>query len=357
MIVNADVRKDAQIETSKLAAGRDVFGRPTALYPPGIRSIGGLKGVRFNPGAKALGVLRLAANIVEGETVTIGPFNSILGQQLTDVYEFDVINTDSGQNTAGGQWNNTNNPILVTFTAHGRSAGDLVRAENEILKVLRVPDANSLVLARGRSGTATAAHADALDIFVSATPPASNIPVGVVATLTPAVAGPALAAEINNAISGAGIERAASKASRAYAVFQALSLASGAEVLLAALNPGAAASGIALAETLGGANNAWDTAATRLGAEPTIKRSFVTTRVPNATEVALGTMRIPIDFTAGAIDVSVITTASGLAVAWVGARTYTPFGGGYQGGYVTIDNTGATDWAATDTLYIEIHEA
>ena len=353
MIVDRDIRPDAQIQTSKLLYGRDVLGRPTVAYPMGLRSIGGLKGARFNPGAKALGILRIASNIVEAETVSIGPFNSSAGQQLTDVFEFDVINTDSTKDTSGGQFNNTNNPILATMAAHGRAAGDLIRVENEILKVLRVPDINSLVLARGRCGTTTAAHADALDIFISATPPASNIPVGVVATLTPAVAIPALVAEINNAL--AGNERATAKASRCYLRYQAVALTN--EMLLAALNPGVADSGITLAETMGGANNTWDTAATRLGAEPALKRSFITARVPNATEVALDAMRIPVDFTPGVINVTVITTATGLEVAWNGARTFTAYGGAYQGGYVTIGNGGVTDWSAAETVYVEIHEA
>lgn len=353
MITDREIRPDAQIQTSKLLHGRDVLGRPTVAYPMGLRSIGGLKGARFNPGAKALGILRVASDIVEAQTVTIGPFNSSAGQQLSDVFEFDVVNTDSTKNTSGGEFNNTNNPILATMAAHGRSAGDLIRVENEIMKALRVPDANSLVLARGRAGTTTAAHADGLDIFISATPPASNIPVGVVATLTPAVAVPALAAEINNAL--AGNERATAKASRCYLRYQAVPLTN--EMLLAALNPGVADSGITLAETMGGANNVWDTAATRLGAEPALKRAYTIARVPNATEVALGFMRIPVDFTPGAIDVAVIMTADGLAVAWVGARTFTPYGGAYQGGYVTLDNAGGTDWAATDTVYVTIHEA
>lgn len=354
-IFDGDIRKDAQIQTSKLLSGRDVFGRNTAAYPMGLRSIGGLKGARFNPGAKALGILRMAANIIEAETVTIGPFNSSAGQQLTDVYEYDVINTDSTINTSGGEWNNTNNPIRVTMAAHGRTAGDLLRVQTEFFKILRVLDVNTVVVARGRCGTTNATHADALDIFWSATPPVSNIPVGVDATLTPAVATPALAAEINNILAGA--ERAVSKASRAYLRYQAISLATGAEMLLAALNPGSVDSGVVLAETLSGANNVWDTAATRLGAEPALKRAYSTNRVPNATEVALGTMRVPVDFTPGPIDVAVITTSSGLAVAWVGARLFTAWGGAYQGGFVTLDNTGATDWATTDTLQITIHEA
>lgn len=342
-IKDRNINKSARIRTSKLADGGDSFGNPTNLVPQGVRSIGALGAASFRPGTKALAVLRVSANIVEAETVTIGPI-TINGVAITDVFEFDVVNTDTTVNTASGQWNNTNDPISATVTAHGLVAGDLLRVENEIVKILRVVDANTVVVARGRAGTTTAAHADGVDIFKSATPPAANIPVGVVTTLTPAVAIPALVDEIINAVCTNG-ERCASKASRIYQRLTAATFTN--EMLLSAINPGVLTT--AVAEAMAGANNAWDTAAMRGGAEPGQKRSAIVKRTPNATEVALGTMRIPLDFTPTSVFVAVITTADGLAKAWVGARLITT-------NLVTLDNTGATDWAATDDVYVIAHE-
>jgi hypothetical protein len=290
-----------------------------------------------SPGVRATNVLRLAANVAEGETVTI----TIAG--VASVFEFDVVNTDSTVNTSGGNLNNTNALAQVTHAAHGRSAGDLVRVENEIMKVQRVIDANTYVVIRGRAGTTIATHADGLDIFISATPPASNIPVGLVTTLTPAVAGPALAAEINNALAGG--ERATSKASTIYPLVQATSLQTGAEVLLEAVSVGTLANAYGTTETLAGANNVWSAATMTGGVAAGLKRVQRASRVPTATEVALGFMNFTFPFTPAHVEVTVLVTASGLETAWIGNRTI-------SGGRVRLDNAGGTDWAATDTVNV-----
>jgi hypothetical protein len=294
-----------------------------------------------SPGVRASNVLRLAANVAEGETVTI----TIAG--VATVFEYDVVNTDSTVNVSGGQLNNTNALAQVTHAAHGRAAGDLVRVENEIMKVQRVIDANTYVVIRGRAGTTIATHADGVDIFVSATPPAANIPVGLVTTLTPAVAGPALAAEINNALAGG--ERATSKASTIYPLVQATSLQTGAEVLLEAVSVGTAANAYGTTETLAGANNVWSAATMTGGAAAGLKRVQRISRVPTATEVALGFMRFAFPFAPASADVAVITTASGIEVLWNGNRTI-------SGNRVSLDNASTVDWAATDTVHVIAYE-
>lgn len=291
--------------------------------------------VVLRPGTKAVGILRVAASVAEGETVTIG----------SNVFEVDIVNTDSTVNTSGGDLNNTSDPVSVTWAAHGKAAGDLFRVENEILKILRVLSVNEVVAARGRSGTAAATHADGLDIFHSVTPPAANIPVGLVATLTPAAFTPALVDEIINA--KAGGERATAKASTIYGTHTAVSLQTGAEMLLEAVSPGVLAT--ALAETLAGANNLWSAAAMAGGSAAAIKKIGLQERVPTASEVALGFIRFSFDFTPTFVRVSVRTTATGVPVAWVG-------GWSISGGRVSVDNIGATDWAATDTVTVEAWE-
>jgi hypothetical protein len=291
----------------------------------------------IRPGTKATAVLRVASLVAEGETVTIG----------ADIYEVDIINTDSTKDTSLGQLNNTNGISQVTMTAHGRVAGDLIRVENEIMKVLRVLDANTIVVARGRCGTTIATHADALDIFISnSIPAAGRIPVGLVTTLTPAVFTPALAAEINNALAGG--ERATAKASTIYATHRATSLQAGVEMLLEAVSTGVLTT--ALSETLVGANNQWSAAAMAGGsAAAGVKKMGVQSRVPTATEVALGFMHFLFDFTPVIVLVDVVTTATGIRVAWVGGWTIT-------GGRVTVDNAGGVDWAATDTVRVTAYE-
>jgi hypothetical protein len=315
-IVDRDIAPNAAIATSKLA---DAAKLAYAAYSPGV---------------KATNILRLASNIAEGETVTIG----------TNVYEYDVVNTDTTVNTSGGEWNNTSDPILVTVAAHGWSAGDLCRVESEIFKVLRVISTSQVVLARGRAGTAVATHADGLDIFDSTTPPASNIPVGVVTTLTPAVAGPALTDEINNALAGA--ERATAKASTVYSTLVATTVLS-AHVRVDALATGANTT--ATTETLAGANNAWNTATLTGGQAAAFKKVARVSYVPTSTDVALDQFQVPLDFTPTVVDVTHLTTSTGVVAAWDGARTIGT-------NLITIGNGGTSDWATTSTLYIVAYE-
>jgi hypothetical protein len=295
-------------------------------------------GAIFNLGAVATGVLRLAANVADTETVTIGP----------DVYEVETVATATGQTTgAGGMLNNVTNPVSIptTLAALGVAVGDLLAVENEIMKVLRDNGAAGVVLGRGRAGTTIAAHGNAIAINKGNGVTAGRIPVGFIATFTPAVAGPAFAAEINNATHGN--ERAVVKASTIYPTIKATSLQAGAEVLI----EGRTAAVIALAttETLAGANNVWAAAVMANGAVQAVKRWGRQAKVPTATEVALGTLEFVFPFTPTFVNVIVITTATGIAVAWNGARTITA-------GRVTIDNTGATDWSAAETVTVIAYE-
>lgn len=297
-------------------------------------------------GVQARNSLRVASNVADGETVTIG----------TNVFEVDPITTDTTRTCAG--LNNTTNPVLLTLSgAPGIviAAGDLVRVENEICKVLRKNSTTQYVLARARAGTTIATHADATAVFQSAAAPAANIPVGVNVTLTPVVFIAALVAEINNAL--AGTERATAKASTIFdpgATFPD-SQRTGKVVASIFTNEMFVKSAIAEAmvlattETLAGANNAWSTVTMAQGLAAVAKKRQRVVIVPNAQEVALGFIRIPVPFTPTFVAVEVRTTASGIVVAWNGGAVP-------SAGLVTIDNAGATDWAATDTLYVDIGE-
>ena len=102
--------------------------------------------------------------------------------------------------------------------------------------------------------------------------------------------------------------------------------------------------GVACSKTLAGANNAWATAAFYGGDGSGILGQRGAQRSPNAQEVAIGNMHFMFPFTVGAM-LAQVRTSTGAAKAWDGLLTS-------SGGRVTADNSGATDWAATDTVTI-----
>ena len=273
-----------------------------------------------DPGRRAINVLRLAANVASQETVTIG----------ADVFEINIVNTDTTVDVSGGELA-TGTPAVsqLTIAAHGLAVGDLIRVESEIMKVLGVVSASKVTVRRGHSGTTIATHANGTDIFKAGTAAAAGrLEVGLVTTLTPAAASVALVAVINS--------------DRTQPV--TATKISDNEVLLVADSVGEV--GLACTETLAGANNAWAAAAMFGGKSAGQRRVSIQRRVPTAVEVALGTMHFlfPFASTAATVRANVIVTATpGVAKAWDGAITVT-------GNRVTLDNTGSTDWAATDTV-------
>lgn len=105
---------------------------------------------------------------------------------------------------------------------------------------------------------------------------------------------------------------------------------------------------LALAETMAGSNNAWDSAAMRVGSAQSFRYQAVAVRTPNATEVALGNLHIPVDFTPTAAIVQ-IRNSSGVIIAWDGVTTVDA-----SNKKITLDNSGTTDWAADSTVTVQI---
>lgn len=276
------------------------------------------------PGLKALATLRVANDVVSATTVTIGD----------DVYEIEIVNTDSNDDAADGDFNNTTNPLTIAdmsgYTNLDLAEGDLIRIENEIMRVDGV-NGDKVRFLRGASGTTVATHANGTDIYVGDGVTAGRIALGMVATLTPTVFTAALVDDINTV----GTEPVTAV------------LISVNEVLIHADTVGVVTT--ALAETLAGANNAWDTAALRVGAAAATKKIARVARVPNAQEVALGNLHVALDFTPAVVVVQVRVTASGDLVAWDGDCVIAT-------GLVKLTNTGDVDWAATDTVHIVAFE-
>lgn len=103
---------------------------------------------------------------------------------------------------------------------------------------------------------------------------------------------------------------------------------------------------IALAETMAGTNNEVHAATFTGGSLASAPVAF-STRVPDATEVATGNMHFGFSFTPATVLIQVVTTATGITVAWVGGYTI-------SGGRLTLNNAGAVDWATTDTVHVMV---
>ncbi|MES2395046.1 MAG: hypothetical protein V4549_03545 [Bacteroidota bacterium] len=227
-------------------------------------------------------VLRVASAVVSAQTVTIGP----------DVYEIEIVNTDSTDDTANGDFNNITPTITVVgaVTRYSNTTftpGALIRIQNEILRVTDV-DGDDVTFRRGASGTTTATHADGQNIYVGdGIAGGSTVAVGLVTTLTPAVFTPALAYDINTAGSLSLL---------------ATSLQSGAEMLLESADeqggtPIASGLSITCSETLAGSNNGWANTSTVSGKDAGARKVAVLSHTVLAVEVALNALRISLPFT------------------------------------------------------------
>lgn len=277
-----------------------------------------------DPGLRAINVLRVASDVVSGTTVTIGD----------DVIEIEIVNTDTTADTANSDFDNTTSPLTLADYATDYAAdaavavGDLRRWENEIVRCA-ASSGNSRTFERGVSGTTIATHADGVNIYKGdGIDPGSTIALGLVTTLTPTAFTAALVDDVNN--NGSHPITA--------------SLISVNEVLITANEPGALA--LACAETLGGANNAWANATMYGGRDPAQRRMAIQKRVPKTVEDGVDNMHFVYPFTPTLVQVFVTPTATpGVAKAWDGGVTI-------SGGLVTLDNGGATDWAATDTVTV-----
>jgi hypothetical protein len=145
------------------------------------------------PGGRATNYFEFTGNVVNGEVAAIGD----------DVYEVEVVNTDSNDVTANDDFANTTNPLTVVDAVTEYSnitfaVGDLIRIENEMLRVTGI-SGDDVTFSRGASATTAASHADDEVMYVgngAGTP--GNILVGVVTTLTPTAFIPKWVADVNS---------------------------------------------------------------------------------------------------------------------------------------------------------------
>jgi len=286
-------------------------------------------------GALATGVLRVTGVTVDGQTITIG----------ADIFEIDPITVDSTDDTEGGNWNNTTDPLTVTMTsalypqigvggAVPLVVGELIYIGTEYLRVTGIVS-DDVTFERGAGGSTAATHADAQNISVSAATPApTNIPVGVQADFSAGVVGPILAGTINES-------DAPSEA------VSAVSLDAGALIFIVADAVGAVT--LALTETHG--NGVWDDGNMRRGVVATVRQVYTATVVPDSEEATANKVLIPVPFTPVAVHVMINVTSTGVTKLWVGDVIINAAAGAMPA-YIELNNDGATNWDASDTITI-----
>ncbi len=287
----------------------------------------------YDAGSYDTNLLRVASDVVSATKVTIG----------ADVYEIEIVNTDTTDNTSAlASFANTTDPLTLaafttTYTNTTIAVGGLLRLENEIVRCIKSSGA-SRTFQRGACGTTTASHANtSVDIYKGdGLAGGSTVAVGLVTTLTPTAFTAALVADIN----AMGTEKVTA------------TLVGVNEILL--VHDLVGAYGIATTENLAGANNLWSAATMYGGRARSVRYLSICQRVPTATEDAFDEMYFKFGFTPTLVQVFVTVTATpGLAVAWDGGITINPtVGGAEQVGVVLLDNGGTTDWSASHNVTV-----
>ena len=156
---------------------------------------------------------------------------------------------------------------------------------------------------------------------------AGNYRVDCNAGVTPSVAAPAIVAAIN---ANTKLKLTAVKISDN-------------EILVYVNDESGPGGALACTETLAGANNAW-MSATMVGGAAGPVGFQIQSRAAVAQEATIGNMHFVFPFTVG-VCMAVVRTSAGVAKAWDGVLSK-------SGGRVTLDNSGTSDWAATDVVTV-----
>lgn len=280
--------------------------------------------------------LRVENDVVDNTHVTIAG----------DRYEIEVVATDSGDNTANGDWVGTADPLEVDLTQSdyanmtALSPGDVLQLAGEMLLMTGTRQIGGVTFTqfkRGYAGTTNATHANGVDIDeAAAARTAGAISVPLIATLTPAAYAVAMVAVLNY---------------RNTKNLRAIDLISGTNEILI-VRTDAIAYTAACSENLAGTDNTID-AAFRGGVAAHAAKFAHQSRVPTAAEVGTGIMHFPIPFDPLVVLTIQRTTATGLVDAYVGKYVMTAAANDNPA-YVTLDNSGAVDFATTDTIDILI---
>lgn len=306
------------------------------------------------PGVRAVNTLYTPANLVNGDTITIG----------ADTYEVDIINTDSGVNThtVTGALLGTGTVASVTLTAApatALAAGDVIRIENELMLILRVISTTNVVVARAYAGSSIATHAANTDVFVSDSAPADNISVPLVTTLTPAIFGPAFEA-VFNWTPPTGEDAPERTQTEGVSNLVAYDLGSKLYMLFVAQEPGVNVT--ATTEDFSNStDNVWANATMVGGQDALVGGVEIAGRAVTSAEELAGDMHFAFPFTVRAVVIQMFVTATGQKVDFTGdvviayAETTTEV---LPATIVTVRNTGPastayiTPFASTHTINV-----
>ena len=202
------------------------------------------------------------------------------------------------------------------ITEYAAGVGRKRVAQNILRLGANVADAETITIGR-----------DVFELDTNSATTAGNIAVNVAGNLTPTLAGPLIVAAINN-----------SNTQKLVAVQIAVGV-----IGVYANEPNQGLAAIPCAETLAGANNAWDAAAMYGGNAGVAAQTLLVQRAAIAAEVTEGNAYFFLPFTVVSA-IAFVRTSAGVSKAWDGAVSFTA-------NRVKLDNTGATDWAAGDVLF------
>jgi len=326
----------------------------------GFARLNNLRALLNDVGERAVGIMRVEEDVVDGDTVTIG----------TDVFEVDIIDTDTAQEVeqVGGMTDDQTFILAdVGVWAIPVLVGDILEVETEWLLVTAIQNIGAaaenarFTVIRGWAGTTAATHVDTTTINQSNARPVDRISVPTnAAGLTAALFTDALAAIINDgAISAVdGVTNPARFIQSDQAGLVTALGRNDNDLVIAARAIGVLA--LATTETFNGATNVFDAVALAGGADPVSRQIVALTRVPTAAEVTAAEMIFPVDFTPVFVHVQVKVTATGIqketAAAnatqlWGGATTVIAGSGDFPDA-ILLENGGTIDWATTDTIHI-----
>jgi len=315
--------------------------------------------------AIAVGGIRIAVPAEDAETVTIG----------ADVYEFDTDDTYTDGNIQVDLTGGSEVAAAGTLgMATQPTAGDTITIGDEVYTFVPLGTALSdhEVDIGANIGEAQVNLVAAINGTDSVSTASAFVTVGdfggdtmLATAITPGTAGDDIAEEetftdgtdawdADIGATTAGVDATAAEASdvlieviNASATEDVVAIEiSDYEILIMAGTAGADVT--AMSETMSGAGNAVNAAALTNGAAVAHPNSLVQTRVPTTSEAALGNIHIPLPFTPSVTIVQVRTTSTGAAIAWDGDVIVTAG----DNPYLTVNNDGSVDFAATDTVSV-----
>lgn len=286
-----------------------------------------------NAGSYDFCELALTGVVVDQETFSLGG----------DTYEINVVATDSTQDTGtGGELNNTAPVVNIPYT--GAAKGDVIRVESEFMVVLDA-SATSAFVSRGFAGSTIAAHGNSLTIFKAVQQVvAGNLAVPVSATAA-ATADDQIVAAVNFYSDGG----------------YATGLGGGTGVTVqnglkvdAFLSDGTTTVGFAYPADGGVATTAetftnGTITAFAGGVEPASQQYSKIVHKITAGDVSAGSIDFVAPFTVNEAFAAVYLATGLIDEAWDGAVVVT------SGRLVTVNNAGASDWAAGETLVVQFY--